>query len=62
MSQPRDDETGPARGLLARLALARLLRRFPERLVWAAFMLVNGFVTITAPTRRTCWSSRSPSP
>lgn len=34
------------RGLLERLRLARLLRRFPERPVWAAFMFVNGFLTI----------------
>lgn len=34
------------RGLLARLKLNHLLRRFPERLVWAGFMFVNGFVTI----------------
>jgi CBS-domain-containing membrane protein len=34
------------RGLLARLKLAHLLRRFPERSVWAAFMFVNGFLTI----------------
>ena len=34
------------RGLLARLRLARLLGRFHERLVWAAFMFINGFVTI----------------
>ena len=34
------------RGLVARLRLGWLLARFPERPVWAAFMLVNGFVTI----------------
>ena len=34
------------RGLAGRLRMARLLRRFPERNVWAAFMFVNGFVTI----------------
>ena len=34
------------RGLVARFRLGRLLARFPERPVWAAFMLVNGFVTI----------------
>jgi CBS domain-containing membrane protein len=34
------------RGLLDRLRLARLLGRFPERPVWAAFMFVNGFITI----------------
>jgi CBS domain-containing membrane protein len=35
-----------ARGLVGRLRLTRMLGRFDERLVWAAFMLVNGFVTI----------------
>jgi CBS-domain-containing membrane protein len=34
------------RGLLSRLRLTRLLRRFPERPVWTAFMFVNGFLTI----------------
>ena len=34
------------RGLVSRLRLTRLLGRFPERPVWAAFMFVNGFVTI----------------
>lgn len=34
------------RGIAGRLRLARLLRRFPERAVWASFMFVNGFVTI----------------
>lgn len=34
------------RGLVARLRLTRLLGRFPERPVWAAFMFVNGFITI----------------
>jgi CBS-domain-containing membrane protein len=34
------------RGLVARLRIGRLLARFPERPVWAAFMFVNGFVTI----------------
>ena len=34
------------RGLIARFRIGRLLARFPERPVWAAFMLVNGFVTI----------------
>ena len=35
-----------SRGLVDRLQLAHLLRRFPERGVWAAFMFLNGFVTI----------------
>ena len=34
------------RGLLERLRLTRLLGRFEERLVWAAFMFINGFITI----------------
>lgn len=34
------------RGLLARFRVTGLLARFPERPVWAVFMLVNGFVTI----------------
>lgn len=34
------------RGLVTRLRVARLLKRFDERRVWAAFMLVNGFLTI----------------
>jgi CBS-domain-containing membrane protein len=35
-----------ARGLIARLKLTRLLGRFNERWVWAAFMFINGFMTI----------------
>jgi CBS domain-containing membrane protein len=34
------------RGLVARLKLTRLLGRFNERWVWAAFMFINGFITI----------------
>lgn len=34
------------RGLIARLRLTRLLGRFPERPIWALFMLINGFITI----------------
>jgi CBS domain-containing membrane protein len=34
------------RGLIARFRVGRLLAHFPERPVWAAFMLINGFVTI----------------
>ena len=34
------------RGLVARFRVGRLLGRFPERPVWAAFMLINGFITI----------------
>lgn len=33
-------------GLLQRLRLAWLLARLPARLVWAVYMLVNGFITI----------------
>ncbi|HEY7789733.1 MAG TPA: HPP family protein [Vicinamibacterales bacterium] len=33
-------------GLLARLRLTRLLGRFPPRPIWAAFMFINGFITI----------------
>jgi CBS domain-containing membrane protein len=35
-----------ARGLVERFRLTSLLGRFPERPVWAAFMLINGFITI----------------
>ncbi|HKV42440.1 MAG TPA: HPP family protein, partial [Blastocatellia bacterium] len=35
-----------ARGIVARFQLTALLGRFDERSVWAAFMLINGFVTI----------------
>src|SRR5262249_39588224 len=34
------------RGLMERLRLTRLLKRFPQRPVWALFMFVNGFLTI----------------
>lgn len=34
------------RGIAARLRVTWLLKRFDERKVWAAFMFVNGFVTI----------------
>lgn len=33
-------------GLLARLQLARLLRRFPERPLWALFVFVNAFISL----------------
>jgi CBS domain-containing membrane protein len=33
-------------GLASRLRLTNLLKRFPERPLWALFMFVNGFVTI----------------
>ena len=48
MSEPHLELLEPhvTRGLVARLRLTRLLGRFPERPVWAAFMFVNGFITI----------------
>ena len=48
MSQPHLSVLDPqvTRGLVARLRLTRLLGRFPERPVWAAFMFINGFFTI----------------
>jgi CBS domain-containing membrane protein len=53
MPPPPPPPPAPARpefevphGLLTRLRLARLLRRFPDRPVWALFMFVNGFLTI----------------
>lgn len=47
-SRPPLDVPEPevTRGIVARLRLTRLLSRFPERPVWAAFMFVNGFVSI----------------
>ena len=47
-SHPRTDPSRQANfaGLLQRLRLAWLLARLPPRLVWAAYMLVNGFITI----------------
>lgn len=35
-----------ARGLVARFRLATLLGRFPERQLWAAFMFINGLLSI----------------
>lgn len=48
MSEPHLSVLDPqvTRGLVARLRLTRLLGRFPERPVWAAFMFINGFFTI----------------
>jgi CBS domain-containing membrane protein len=34
------------RGLVARVQIAQLLMRYPERRVWAVFMFLNGFFTI----------------
>lgn len=53
-SKPRKPVAGPlellqpqvTRGLIERLRLTSLLRRFPERPIWAAFMFINGFITI----------------
>lgn len=47
-SHSRADSARPANlaGLLQRLRLAWLLARLPARLVWAVYMLVNGFITI----------------
>ncbi|MGZ3428039.1 MAG: HPP family protein, partial [Polyangia bacterium] len=39
-------DAAQVRGLLERLRLTRLLGRFNERWVWAAFMFINGFITI----------------
>ena len=33
------------RALIRRFRLAWLLKRFPERIVWAVFMFINGFIT-----------------
>lgn len=44
--QPHIFEPTFIRGLVARLRLNSLLSRFPERPVWALFMLINGFITI----------------
>jgi CBS-domain-containing membrane protein len=50
MSDPREPlhllEPEVVRGLIERLRLKWLLGRFPERPVWAAFMFINGFITI----------------
>lgn len=45
-SLPEFDEDAVARGLVHRLRLDSLLRRFPPRVVWAVFVFINGFVTI----------------
>lgn len=47
MAEPRHlFEPQVIRGLGERLRVTSLLRNFDERKVWAAFMFVNGFVTI----------------
>ena len=49
-SDPKPDlellEPQVTRGLLARFRLTALLGRFPERQLWAAFMFINGLVSI----------------
>jgi CBS-domain-containing membrane protein len=35
-----------AHQLMERLRLSRWLRRFPPRLVWAAFVFINGFIAV----------------
>jgi CBS-domain-containing membrane protein len=45
--QPLDVlEPEVTRGLVQRLRLTHLLGRFPERTLWAAFMFINGFLSI----------------
>lgn len=34
------------RSVIVRLRLTHLIGRFPERLIWALFMFINGFITI----------------
>ena len=41
------------RGLVARFQIAHLLKRYPERRVWALFMFLNGFATIALLARQT---------
>ena len=45
-SRPKLFEPLVIRGIVQRLRMQRLLKRFDERKVWAAFMFVNGFITI----------------
>jgi CBS-domain-containing membrane protein len=45
-SRPKLFEPLVIRGIVQRLRLEWLLSRFDERKVWAAFMFVNGFITI----------------
>jgi CBS-domain-containing membrane protein len=33
------------RALIRKFSIAWLLKRFPERIVWAVFMFINGFIT-----------------
>ena len=43
---PLELDADVIRGITKRLRLTSLLGRFPERPVWAAFMFINGFLTI----------------
>lgn len=38
-------ERAVVQALIRRFRLTRLLGRFPERIVWAVFMFINGFIT-----------------
>ena len=40
------EEPEVTRRLVARFQIAQLVRRYPERHVWALFMFLNGFATI----------------
>lgn len=44
--KPDPPDPSVSQGLVDRIRLTRLLGRFPERGVWAAFMFINGFVAI----------------
>jgi CBS-domain-containing membrane protein len=51
MADERPRDKGPlpplvTQGLVQRLRLAHLLKRFPERPIWALFMFVSGFISI----------------
>jgi CBS-domain-containing membrane protein len=46
LPQPGSRELEVVRGLIERMRMTCLLERFPQRLVWAVFMFVNGFLTI----------------
>jgi CBS-domain-containing membrane protein len=61
--RPEDDlellEPHVTRRLVARLRLTSLLARLPERPVWAAFVFVNGFITI-AILAALAWATHAP--
>jgi CBS-domain-containing membrane protein len=46
LEQLEDLEAEVARGLVTRFRMKGLLRHFPERVIWACFVFVNGFITI----------------